>query len=99
MNPPITSGEILLEESLTPMGVSKNAMARAIGVALRVINEIVLGHRSITPIMSIRFGGFSGQTPAFWHGLQAESDFSALGKKQKQFAAKIRPVQSLGHAA
>jgi hypothetical protein len=32
MHPPITPGEILLEEYLTPMGISQNAMARAIGV-------------------------------------------------------------------
>jgi len=47
MNPPITPGEILLEEYVTPMGISQNAMARAIGVAPRAINEIVLGHRAI----------------------------------------------------
>ena len=65
MNPPITPGEILLEEYLTPMGISQNAMARAIGVSPRAINEIVLGHRAITPIMSICFGAFFGQTPEF----------------------------------
>jgi len=50
MNPPITSGEILLEEYLQPMGISQNAMARAIGVV----------PRAITPAMSIRFGSFFG---------------------------------------
>ena len=99
MNPPITPGEILLEEYLAPMGISQNAMARAIGVSPRAINEIVLGHRSITPVMSIRFGVFFGQTPEFWHGLQVECDFRALGKKQKRLTAKIRPAQSLSHAA
>jgi plasmid maintenance system antidote protein VapI len=43
MNPPITPGEILLEEYLLPMGISQNAMARAIGVPPRAVNEIVLG--------------------------------------------------------
>jgi len=99
MNPPITPGEILLEEYLTPMGISQNAMARAIGVAPRAINEIVLGQRAITPVMSIRFGAFFDQSPEFWHGLQVECDFRALSKKQKQLTAKIRPAQTLGHAA
>jgi addiction module HigA family antidote len=57
---PITPGEILLEEYLRPMGISQNAMARAIGVAPRAINGIVHGHQSITPAMSIRFGVFFG---------------------------------------
>lgn len=43
MNPSITPGEILLEDYLEPMGISQNAMARAIGVPPRAINEIVHG--------------------------------------------------------
>jgi addiction module HigA family antidote len=60
MNPPITPGEILLEKYFEPMGISQNAMARAIGVAPWAINEIEHGKRSITPQMSIRFGPSSG---------------------------------------
>ena len=74
MTTPITPGEILLEEYLKPMGISQNAMARAIGVSSQAINEIVHGKRSITPAMSIRFGAFFGQSEEFWHGLQIECD-------------------------
>lgn len=99
MNQPITPGEILLEEYLKPMGISQNAMARALGVAPRAINEIVLGKRAITPTMSIRFGAFFGQSPEFWHGLQIECDFRVLARKQKQLTAKIRPASELVDAA
>ncbi len=99
MNPPITPGEILLEEYLRPMGISQNAMARAIGVAPRAINEIVLGRRSVTPAMSIRFGIFFGQSEDFWHGLQVECDFRALAKDRKKLTAHIRPATSLIPAA
>ena len=99
MNPLMTPGKILQKDYLTPMGNTQNAMARAIGVALREIDEPVLWHRPITPVMSIRFGAFFGQTPEFWHGLQVECDFRALGKKRKQLTAKIRPPQTLGRAA
>lgn len=97
MNPPITPGEILLEEYLKPMGISQNAMARAIGVPPRAINEIILGKRAITPAMSIRFGAFFGQSEGFWHGLQVECDFRALAKKRRQLIAGIRPAQELAH--
>ena len=63
------------------MGVSQNAMARAIGVTPRTTNEIVHGKRSITPAMSIRFGEFFGQSDTFWHGLQGEWDCRVLAKK------------------
>ena len=98
MNPPITPGEILLEEYLQPMGISQNAMARAIGVSPRAINEIVLGRRAITPTMSIRFGAFFGQSEGFWHGLQVESDFRVLAKKRRQLITGIRPAHELAHA-
>jgi addiction module HigA family antidote len=95
MNPPITPGEILLEEYLKPMGISQNAMARAIGVPPRAVNEIVLGRRSITPTMSIRFGLFFRQSENFWHGLQMECDFRALAKDRRRLTASIRPASEL----
>ena len=91
----IIPGEILLEEYLQPMGISQNAMARAIGVPPRAINEIVLGKRSITPSMSIRFGAFFGQSEDFWHGIQVECDFRALRKEKAKLTAKIRTAEEL----
>ena len=45
-----TPGEILLEEFLKPMALSQNALARAIRVPPRRINEIVLGNGRSPPI-------------------------------------------------
>jgi len=39
--PPIHPGEILREEFMTPRGLSQNALARALNVPPRRINEIV----------------------------------------------------------
>lgn len=95
MDDPITPGEILLEEYLKPMGISQNAMARAIGVPPRAINEIVHARRSITPAMSIRFGAFFDQSDEFWHGLQVECDFRKLARKKKGLIDGIRPASTL----
>ena len=95
MNAPITPGEILLEEYLKPMGISQNAMSRAIGVAPRAINEIVHGRRSITPAMSIRFGAFFGQSDQFWHGLQVECDFRKLARDRQRLVNHIQPASTL----
>ena len=99
MDNPITPGEILLEEYLKPMGISQNAMARAIGVSPRAINEIVHGRRSITPAMSIRFGAFFGQSDQFWHGIQVECDFRRIAKDKAHLTAGIRPASSLDKAS
>lgn len=95
MKEPITPGEILLEEYLKPMGISQNAMARAIGVPPRAINEIVLGKRAITPAMSIRFGVFFGQSDAFWRGIQTECDFRAIARQRKGLVQGIKPAAAL----
>ena len=95
MTPPITPGEILLEEYLKPMGISQNAMARAIGVSPRAVNEIVLGRRSITPLMSIRFGAFFGQSDQFWHGIQVECDFRKLAGDRNRLIADIQPAATV----
>ena len=99
MKNPITPGEILLDEYLKPMRISQNAMARAIGVAPRAINEIVLGKRSITPAMSIRFGAFFGQSDEFWHGLQVECDFRRLSREKKRLTARVTPASAVTRAA
>ena len=98
MNIPITPGEILLEEYLKPMGISQNAISRALGVAPRAINEIVHGRRSITPAMSIRFGAFFRQSDQFWHGLQVECDFRKLARDRHQLIDGIRPASTLDRA-
>ena len=99
MNAPITPGEILLEEYLKPMGISQNAMSRALGVAPRAINEIVHGRRSITPAMFIRFGAFFGQSDQFWHGLQVECDFRKLAGDRQRLIDGIQPASSLSQAS
>ena len=91
----ISPGEILLEEYLKPMNISQNAMARAIGVAPRAINEIVHGRRSITPAMSIRFGAFFGQSDQFWHGIQVECDFRKLAVQKGSLIASVRPASTI----
>jgi addiction module HigA family antidote len=88
----------LLEEYLKPLGLSQNAVGRAMGVSPRAINEIVLGRRSITPEMSLRFGKFFGQSPQFWFGIQTNCDFRKLRKREKELTAKIQPLQRLAAA-
>ncbi|MDE2729740.1 MAG: HigA family addiction module antitoxin [Gemmatimonadota bacterium] len=95
MNELITPGEILLEDYLKPMGISQNAMARAIGVSPRAINEIVHGRRSITPSMSIRFGAFFNQSDQFWHGIQVECDFRKVAGDKPRLIDGIQPATAL----
>jgi addiction module HigA family antidote len=90
MKTPITPGEILLEDYLKPMGISQNALGRALGVSPRSINEIVLGRRAITPEMSLKLGKFFRQSPQFWFNLQTSCDFRRLMKQAKRITANVK---------
>ncbi len=63
--PNINTGEVLLEEFLKPMEISQNALARAIRVPPRRVNEIVLGKRSITADTALRLARFFGTSEKF----------------------------------
>ena len=82
----IHPGEVLLEEFLTPMDLSQNAIARAIGVPPRRVNEIVLGKRGITADTAIRLAKYFGTSEQFWMGLQADYDLEEARRGMKLVA-------------
>ncbi|MBL1214889.1 MAG: HigA family addiction module antidote protein [Ignavibacteriae bacterium] len=67
---PIHPGEILLEEFLEPMDISKDRLAKDISVPPRRINEIILGKRSITADTALRLSEYFGMSEKFWLNLQ-----------------------------
>jgi antitoxin HigA-1 len=84
-------GEILMQEFLGPMQLSQTALARAIGVPPRRINEIVLGKRAITADTDLRLARYFGMSEGFFIGLQTDYELMerkrAIGEKLKA----IRP--------
>ena len=87
----ITPGEILLEEYMTPMGLSQNALARALGVPARRVNEIVHGKRAVTLDTSLRLGRFFGQSPRFWLNTQIECDMRKATSLVERINREVRP--------
>jgi addiction module HigA family antidote len=73
-SPPIHPGEILMEEFLTPMGLSQYRVAKDIGVPARRINEIFHGKRGISADTSLRLARFYGMSERFWINLQTHYD-------------------------
>jgi antitoxin HigA-1 len=74
-------GEVLLEEFLTPLGLSQNRLAKAVGVPARRINEIALRKRSITADTALRLARHFGNSPQFWLGLQMDYDLDIAAAK------------------
>jgi addiction module HigA family antidote len=85
-------GEVLLEEFIVPMNLSQNAVARAISVPPRRINEIVLGKRAITADTALRLARYFGTSEQFWMGLQADYDLEEARKGLGRQIAAIERV-------
>ncbi len=79
----IHPGEILLEEFLKPMQLSQTALAKAIQVPPRRINEIVLKKRGISADTAIRLASYFGNNEKFWMGLQADYDLEEAHSKMQ----------------
>ena len=86
-----TPGDILLADFLQPLGMSQNAMARAIGVPPRRINEIVLGKRAVTADTDLRLTRYWGLSEGYFLRLQNAFDLMEQRRKIGAELAKITP--------
>ncbi len=82
-------GEILLEEFLKPMGLSQNALARAVHVSPRRINELVLGKRAMTADTALRLSRYFGVSEGFFLGLQTDYD---LMQRRREIAGELKTI-------
>jgi antitoxin HigA-1 len=84
---PVPPGEILSEEFLKPLGLTANALAKAIGVPANRITAILNRERGITGDTAIRLGTFFKTSAEFWMNLQMAYD---LRNAEKALPARIR---------
>ncbi len=81
-------GDILLEEFLKPLGLSQNALARALSVPPRRINEIVHGERAITADTDLRLCRYFRLSDGFFLRLQMECDLEEARRASGQRIAR-----------
>lgn len=83
-------GVILLEDFLKPMSLSQHALARAVHVPPRRINEIVLGKRGVTADTDLRLARYFGVSEGFFLGLQADYD---LMERRRQIGEDLLAIE------
>lgn len=93
--PPIHPGEILREEFMIPLGLSSNAVARAIDVTPSRVNDIVRERRGITADTALRFARLFNTSHRFWMNLQANYDLQCAEDAAGKEIATIRPAPGL----
>jgi addiction module HigA family antidote len=71
---PIHPGEILQEEFLTPMNVSRARLAEDTGISLEKVAAIIEGKSPVTPNAALRLSLYFGLSERFWLNLQSRYD-------------------------
>ena len=67
--PPTHPGEMLLEESLKPLGISQAEFAKRVRVSYVRLNAVINGRRGVTCNTALRLEQTTGMDAGFWLGL------------------------------
>ena len=91
---PVPPGEMLEEEFIKPLGLSRAEAARRLGVPANRITQIVKGRRAITPETALRLEALFGWPAAYWLQNQAEYDLEiARTARGRRIRKEVRPLR------
>ena len=91
---PIHPGEILREDYLREIGMSANALAKALAVPAPRINDIVRERRGVSADSALRLARYFRTTPQFWLNLQTSFDLKQTENEVgEKIAHEIHPIQ------
>src|SRR6202049_803318 len=93
---PASVGEILIEEFMEPMGLTQGALAEAMGVQRKHVNELCNGRRNVTAPTALILARVFGNSPDFWLNVQRRSDLwkAMHSHRERQRIKRGRPVSS-----
>lgn len=92
---PVTPGELLSEEFLKPLGITKYRVAKDIGVPAQRIGEIVAGKRAITADTDLRLCRYFGLTDGYWLRAQVAHDLEIARSVLEDELARILPREPM----
>jgi addiction module HigA family antidote len=87
--PPIHPGEILREEFLAPLKLTRHAVAAALHVPRTRIERIAREEKPVTADTALRLGKYFKTGGAFWMNIQARYD---LETAEDTLAPQIRKI-------
>jgi addiction module HigA family antidote len=92
---PVSVGEILTEEFMTPMGLTQAALADAMGVQRKHVNELCNDRRAITAPTALILARVFGNSPEFWLNMQRRSDLweAMHSPKERERIARAKPLK------
>jgi len=93
---PATVGEILAEEFMRPLGLTQGALAEAMGVQRKHVNELCNGRRNVTAPTALILARVFGNSPEFWLNVQRRIDlWEAMNSpRERARIERTRPLRS-----
>jgi len=92
---PVSPGELLWEDFMAPMSLSRYRLAKEIGVAAQRIGDIVKSKRAITADTDLRLCRFFGLSDGYWLRAQAAYDLEVAQRDLGAELKKIKPWSSM----
>ncbi len=92
---PVHPGEVLREE-LDELGLSANALSKALGVPVNRVTMILNGQRGVSADTAMRLATYFGTTPELWMNLQKTWE---LRRTQIEAGREIAEQVTPRHAA
>ena len=91
---PASVGEILIEEFMAPMGLTQGALAEAMGVQRKHVNELCNGRRAVTAPTALILARVFGNSPDFWLNAQRRNDLwkAMHSPRERQRIGRARPL-------
>jgi addiction module HigA family antidote len=89
---PAHPGEILLHDFMAPLGLTRSALARALGVTPMRVSQLVRGQRAVSADTALRLSRYFGTLPGWWLDLQTRYDLEAARDQlEDQIARTVKP--------
>ena len=93
---PATVGEILVEEFMTPMGLTQAAVAQAMSVQRKHVNELCNERRNVTAATALILARVFGNSPDFWLNIQRRSDLwqAVNSPRERERIKRAKPLRA-----
>lgn len=94
---PASVGEILTQEFMQPMGLTQTALAQAMGVQRKHVNELCGNRRKVTAATALILARVFGNSPDFWLNVQRRNDLWDVMNTpgQRERVERAQPLQDV----
>lgn len=93
---PVSVGEMLTEEFMMPLKLTQAALAKAMGVPRKHVNELCNDRRKVTAATALILARVFGNSPDFWLNVQRRGELWAAlhDPQERQRIDRARPIKA-----